>query len=91
MCDHESKRGCAIGKGTGEDRFVRKYIHKIDIKKRERGTRKRPWWQTDEYQLDPMLAFMSSDLNSIFAFNCHTCVATLSQHYIVENIFCGFR
>jgi hypothetical protein len=36
MCDHESKRGCAIGKGTREDRFVRKYIHKIDIKKRER-------------------------------------------------------
>jgi hypothetical protein len=65
------KRGCAIGKGTREDRFVRKYIHKIDIKKRERD-QEETWWQTDEYHLDPMLAFMSSDLNSIFAFNCHT-------------------
>lgn len=51
------------------------------------GVWKRAWWQAGGYQLNPMFAFLSSDMRSIFAFNYHTYALPLSQHYIVENNF----
>lgn len=64
---------------------------KKENKEREEGAGRDLGGKQIEKQVDPMFGYMSSDLNSIFAFNYYTLVLTLSLHYIVENNFSSFR
>lgn len=44
------------------------------------------WWQAEAYQLDPMVAFMSSDMNSI-SLILHLRTIATGQHELVANHF----